>query len=301
MTEMPGPSEPAERSGHHGRPARKTILGDGREVSVADLADRSFARLLDPIVVCLLGLAAAVIAYVEVFLRSFCSLCGHDHVAHDAVQRTSLVASLVVFGVLLAYESAGIRESGQTRGKRRRHIRVVDRADGEVPSPEQALVRSLVPAAVGVAGSVGAAVADLRIPALVGLGLWLVVYLSAMWGEDRRGWHDKAAGTVVIDDPGSPAQPKQSAREPGSDTDTRTSCMAAQAATSCEAATKLTASTAAPATTPSTAAAVPITLTVELAPTPAQAARPPHDANSRAAGHERARTFWHTLRHRRAL
>ena len=78
---------------------------------------------------------------------------------------------------------------------------MVSRRDGAVPSPERALVRCVVPAAAGAVGCVGAALADLRVPALAGLALWLVVYVSAMWGRNGRGWHDMAAGTVVINDP----------------------------------------------------------------------------------------------------
>ena len=50
-------------------------------------------------------------------------------------------------------------------------------------------------------GATGSALADLRVPALGGLALWLVVFVSALWGRSGRGWHDAAAGTVVIDDP----------------------------------------------------------------------------------------------------
>ena len=49
----------------------------------------------------------------------------------------------------------------------------------------------------------GWALADLRVPALVGL----VVFVSAMWGRDGRGWHDLAAGTVVVADPEHPSEP----------------------------------------------------------------------------------------------
>ena len=67
-------------------------------------------------------------------------------------------------------------------------------------SPVRAFVRGIVPTAAAAGGIVAAALADFRYPALGGLVLWLVVYASAMWGKAGRGWHDIAAGTVVIND-----------------------------------------------------------------------------------------------------
>ena len=32
----------------------------------------------------------------------------------------------------------------------------------------------------------------------VALGWWLLVHATALWDRDRRGLHDKAAGTIVI-------------------------------------------------------------------------------------------------------
>ena len=204
--EVPELSEPdkKERRGVNGGEA---VLGDGRKVELADFPERVAARLLDPVVAFLLVLAALIITLVDSFLSSFCGEC--VGLRHVAVRRTSLIASLVVFLFFLAYERTSIGASGQTRGKRRLHIRVVNRADGKVPSPAKAHVRSLVPAAAGIAGSVGGALADLRVPALAGLALWFVVYVSAVWGRNGRGWHDMAAGTIVINDPA----PQQSQTE----------------------------------------------------------------------------------------
>ena len=35
----------------------------------------------------------------------------------------------------------------------------------------------------------------------VAVGWWLLVHASALWDSQRRGWHDKAAGTIVIKTP----------------------------------------------------------------------------------------------------
>ena len=201
---MPDPSEPASKA-RRGVNGGEAVLGDGREVELADFPERGAARFLDPVVVCLFVLAALIIVLVDGVMST--PLVPNverglsDPVERDIVQRANLIVSLVVFGVLVLYEMARIGTSGQTWGKRRRRVRVVSRRDGAVPSPERALVRCVVPAATGAVGCVGAALADLRVPALAGLALWLVVYVSAMWGRNGRGWHDMAAGTVVINDP----------------------------------------------------------------------------------------------------
>ena len=36
---------------------------------------------------------------------------------------------------------------------------------------------------------------------LAGTAAWLIVLVSPAWNHNERGWHDKAAGTIVINDP----------------------------------------------------------------------------------------------------
>ena len=38
----------------------------------------------------------------------------------------------------------------------------------------------------------------------VAVGWWLLVHASTLWDSQRRGWHDKAAGTIVINAPRQP-------------------------------------------------------------------------------------------------
>ena len=79
-----------------------------------------------------------------------------------------------------------IRTRGQTVGKRVLHIKVVRITDGRPPDWTASIMRYLLPI----------------LPALVPLpGVWLlspVVYLVAILNPLRQGWHDRAAGTVVI-------------------------------------------------------------------------------------------------------
>ena len=161
---MPDSSEPASeaRRGVHGGEA---VLGGGREVELADFPERVAARFLDPVVAFLFVLAALIIASLDWLFTSACmygSYCEPDlsDTVRGDLQRVSLTVSLVVFGILVLCETAATRLSGQTWGKRRRRVRVVRRADGQVPSPQKAFVRCVVPAAVGASGCVGAVLAD---------------------------------------------------------------------------------------------------------------------------------------------
>lgn len=83
---------------------------------------------LDPVVVCLFVLGTLVMAFVDWSLSSFCGECGGLTLV--AVRRANLIVSMVVFGVLVVYETDTVGDSGQTWGKRRRRVRVVTRRDG---------------------------------------------------------------------------------------------------------------------------------------------------------------------------
>ena len=107
--------------------------------------------------------------------------------------------SLAVFVILALYEISVT--SGRTWGKARKGVRVVSVDGKAVLSPVRAFVRGIVAPVVGVGGSLAAVLVDFRYPAFVGLVLWFVVYLSAMWGRAGRGLPDIVAGTVVIIDP----------------------------------------------------------------------------------------------------
>ena len=193
-TEMPESPRPADKP-RRGVNGGEAVLGDGQKVELADLQARLAGRLLDPVLLVLFVLGALTIGGVASFMESFGGL---DDFAHNAVLKTSLVVSTLVFSVVVFYETAAVGLSGQTWGKRRRQVRVVTCRDGAVPSESRALVRALVPAAAGAGGVAAAALADFRDPAQGGLALWLVVYASALWGRGGRGWHDMAAGTVVV-------------------------------------------------------------------------------------------------------
>lgn len=111
------------------------------------------------------------------------------------------------------YEVLSVARRGQTLGKRLMGICVVRYpGPGGIAAefPERRSSRfwarwalphlvGLVAAFAGAAAGVGALGAvGLLVGVGTGLAVWMLVYASALWGKDRRGWHDKAAGTMVV-------------------------------------------------------------------------------------------------------
>ncbi len=94
-----------------------------------------------------------------------------------------LAAPLILGGVL--YEVTMVALRGQTLGKMAMGIEVVRASDGSKPSVGSSLGRWGLPI----------------LPLLIPVAGWLfalVCYSSLAWGDDRRGWHDKAAKTMVV-------------------------------------------------------------------------------------------------------
>ncbi|MBL0885448.1 RDD family protein [Myceligenerans indicum] len=108
---------------------------------------------------------------------------------------TTLVAGLVVgFGLMFAWNLAmwiWAGRSGRTFGNVALGIRTVSAADGQPIGFWRVVLRVLV---VGAGGLV------------CGVGAW-VVLLSPLWDKGGRvqGWHDRAAGAVVVDARKKPA------------------------------------------------------------------------------------------------
>ncbi len=137
-----------------------------------------------------------------------CCCCYGPRSASGAPATRPTAARPALGVVLLAgwvlYEPLGVAWRGQTLGKAICRIRVVRSADGATPSVDQAFVRWMVPAAVGVVSTLAAAVALASVAAdALRIGLmfvaWAPMYLTSFLDADRlQGWHDKAARTMVV-------------------------------------------------------------------------------------------------------
>ena len=186
---------------------------------------RAAARAIDA---CLSVLFAVLLTVVAAFTAVFVAqpnLFGEEN--WDSYY--SLLALLMVPGLVLVarYEVAATARRGRTPGKKNLGIRVVHCGDPhgsfrdwEYPEPLYSLIRWAIPHNAGVfAALVAGAVVVPRIGGFgvlvgagVGLAAWTVVYLSALLDKDGRGWHDKAAGTVVVEAASLP--PKRAPQDP---------------------------------------------------------------------------------------
>ena len=98
---------------------------------------------------------------------------------------TVFLVALIAFVIGLLYEVTLVALKGQTVGKMATGIKVVRADSGSVPGWGKAIGRWVIPSVF------------VLIPYAGWVLSWLV-YVSLLWDKTRQGWHDKAAGTVVV-------------------------------------------------------------------------------------------------------
>ncbi|WP_328501894.1 RDD family protein [Streptomyces sp. NBC_00457] len=157
---------------------------------VASMGRRFGARLLDALIIGVLygiltfaGIAGSVGAAQD------CDPNAVDYNSCINDASSDIVASLgAVFGVLaiasLLYEWLMVGLMGATLGKLAVGIRVLKADTGQKPGLGSSFIRWIIPLVGSFACGIGQ----------------LVVYLSPFWDKSGRqqGWHDKAAGTMVV-------------------------------------------------------------------------------------------------------
>lgn len=177
-------------------------LRNGVEAPRAGIPERFLARFHDCIVMALIMLAAILLAVAAVVVGL---LLGADWNWGDENTQAVVSSLLALFFVGMAslvallYEPVTTARSGQTIGKRGQQVKVVRYEDGGASSAFRCLTRWAVPIWAGTLGWVVAAAIGLPMPYLGMPGLWLLIYVSPLWGRDRRGWHEMIAGTVVVE------------------------------------------------------------------------------------------------------
>ncbi len=139
-------------------------LGSGETVELAPPLRRLAARILDAIVTGILLVTLLIVSGTGV---------------------STVGAMLLGLVVGISYEVPQVAVWGQTIGKRMTGIRVINAAHGGTPGGGKATGRWAIPGLVGL------------IP-VVGWLLALLCYVSLTWDRVYQGWHDKAAGTLVI-------------------------------------------------------------------------------------------------------
>ena len=152
------------------RAERNRALGLPGAVQLAPIWRRGLGQLIDQLVV----LAPVGLVAVMLGIRSF-----------DAVGKRTFAITVAGVCVAFVYQFVMIGLFGRTVGKFVLGTRAV-RVDtgGRVPWPNAA-IRALVPLSAGVIPKFGSV-------------LTLIVYVNALFDRRRQGWHDKAAGTIVV-------------------------------------------------------------------------------------------------------
>lgn len=155
-----------EDASHDLRPTRGWTTSESSSGQIAGFAIRLGARIVDWLVVAVIGVVMVAVG-----------------VPAAGVGGPEMFILLPIVATLYEVPLTAVR--GQTLGKMILRIRVVRLDDGLVPGWGKSLGRGVIPMA----------------PALIPLTGWigaLLVYVSVLWDDKRRGWHDKAAKTVVI-------------------------------------------------------------------------------------------------------
>lgn len=176
-TDLPPPSPPAA-------PAAMTgwvTLGNGAVLELASPGARLGARVLDWLI---LGVGGTILGFLGIGGGAMFAAGGTE--AGAALGLFSFLGTFAVLAVLgLAYEVVLIALRGQTVGKMATGVRVVRADSGDLPGWGKSTGRWSIPYLAGL------------IP-VVGWLVSLLAYVSLTWDDRRQGWHDKAAGTVVV-------------------------------------------------------------------------------------------------------
>lgn len=151
--------------------------------SLAPIASRALARLIDAVLVSLPTLAV-VFAYVALVAGLDADTEEIEEVAGDAALLGWTIG--VAFASAVLYETLCIARWGQTLGKLIFRIRVARQANGRCPQWWEAAIRVALPGVVAA------------IPHPAARAASLVLYGVAIFDPLRRSLPDRAAGTVVV-------------------------------------------------------------------------------------------------------
>ena len=159
-------------------------MGTGESVELASPGAWLGARVIDVVIMVVVSMILLFVLFAQVFvLGSDDSTVTEEEAA--AVLGGFVAATLAFAAVGVLYEVTMIALKGQTLGKMATSIKVVRADNGLLPGWGKSIGRWIIPVVLGF------------IP-FVGWILSLLVYLSLTWDKVRQGWHDKAAGTLVI-------------------------------------------------------------------------------------------------------
>lgn len=179
-TEPPIPSEPV-RPLAPGAMTGWVTLGDSRVVELASPGARLGARVIDFII-----LAIGLAVLIPLGIGGSMAIVGGGTDAAAGLGVASLFGTVLLVAVLgVVYEVVLVALRGQTVGKMATNTKVIRADTGDLPGWSKSIGRWAIPYLAGL------------VP-LIGWLVTLLTYLSLTWDDRRQGWHDKAAGTVVV-------------------------------------------------------------------------------------------------------
>jgi uncharacterized RDD family membrane protein YckC len=185
-----GPGGPDLRSPEAGQatPARLPTVDDFPEVgpnALATFAQRGIGRVIDA----LLELLPVIIASAILVLPTLAPDGSYTPQTDDVASHLPMWVLALAVGTAVVYETVAIAWTGRTVGKLIVGTRVAQFTNGKRPTWTQSLLRALLPAVGGAA--------TLALFGMEPLGAF-VVLASAWFNPLRRGWHDGAAGSIVV-------------------------------------------------------------------------------------------------------
>lgn len=198
-----------------------TVSSDSGElVRAAGLARRAAARFIDALcmlALCVLASFVVTLASLPFAIAGAFPMFGEGSDAFVVLVVVSMI--LLPVGLVYCYEVVSTARRGQTLGKRLMGVCVIRCPDPgsdavEPPRRDASVKRWALPHGAAAASAVLSVVALFALDEaewtdreffllLSGLGAfvvvaWAVCYVSALWEKERRGWHDRVAGTVVV-------------------------------------------------------------------------------------------------------
>lgn len=173
LSSLPYPSTP---------PTRRDELPDRGAGAPASWGKRAGARIFDLVLISLPSTIAA-------------GALGVEYSADG--DRSGPWWPLLIFPVaFIAYETFFLGWRGNTLGKYAFRIKAVSWRTGALPTYQETAIRALIPGIFFVAAVAGGMLSYLIL-------VPVVIYLSSIADPIYRGWHDKAAETIVLNAPRS--------------------------------------------------------------------------------------------------
>lgn len=181
--------------------SRHARLDNGHRVRLASSANRLAAKILDTMTMTILAMLM-LIAAERTILNLPEDFDINNNLSGDLLIRflVTFVLSFLIVGFVYEVLLTGL--AGRTLGRVFVQIKIIRTDNGATMGIGKSLLRWMIPALLAsgcVAGFVASGLGGIIPPIGIMLGLGaLLVYASLNWDENRQGWHDKIAGTVVI-------------------------------------------------------------------------------------------------------